>query len=177
MGLVVMRNNMEADGPVDVPVHDDGSGYRYCMYFHNFFDIAFADSEEELLDALIPGYVDLDDTTQAEQRILLGVAAANQVQAAILADVDLSTLSDSEVETLMAPRIAPSVRADWWSSDVPLVVVETAYQPWADVPRPASAISDTADAPNLLWVRPVEPEDFLRSLHEIGYIRLMEATN
>lgn len=175
MGLVVVRNNMEADGPVDVPVHEDGSGYRYCMYFHNYFDVAFADTETELLEALIPNYPHLDETGKAEQRILLAVAAANQVQAAILAETDLTDVTEEELNTLMAPRIAPSVQAEWWTCDVPLVVVETAYQPWTDVPRPASGISDTADAPNLLWLRPAEEEEFLTSLHEVGYIRLMEA--
>lgn len=175
MALIVMPNNVEADGPVTPPAHADGSTFRYCMYFHNGFDVAFADTYGELLQVLLPGYENLDEVGRAEQRILLGVAAANQVQAAVIAEADLSAVSDEDYRTLTAPRIAPAVRADWWSCPVPLVVVETAYEPWSDVPRPASALSDTQDAPNLWWIRPGDEEEFLLSLHDVGYVRLLEA--
>ena len=176
MALVIIPNNSEADGPLEAPSHEDGRPFQYCMYFHDYYDVAFADTYDDLLEALIPGYQQLTEEQAIESRILLGVSAASQIQAQIVAESDLSSVTEDQYKTLMAPRIAPSLRADWWTCPIPLVVVETAYQPYTDVPRPTSGISDTEEAPNLLWVRPAEEEEFLRSLHEIGYIRLMEAT-
>jgi hypothetical protein len=174
MPAIVLQNNLEADGPISPPMHTDGRGYLYCMYFHGDLEVAFADSYEELMDVLIPGYNEMTDEDQAFNRIRLAQAAAAQVQAAIIASVEEGELSEAEYEVLMAPRAAKQPRADWWRSEVPLVAVETSYQPFTDVPRPASALSATADAPNLWWVRPAEDEDLLLSLHEIGYLRLME---
>jgi len=174
MSAVVVQNNLESDGPVAPPLHANGAGYRYCMYFHGDLDVAFADDFEDLMGVLLDGYDEMSDEDQAYSRIRLAQSAAAQVQALILAEIDPEALSDEDYAVLAAPRGGPQPRADWWVCKVPLVVVETSYQPFTDVPRPASGLSSTADAPNLWWVRPAEDEDFLLSLHEIGYVRLME---
>lgn len=174
MSIVIVQNNLEIDGPVAAPVHDDGKGYRYCMYFNSDIDVAFADTYEELLDVMIPGYSEMSEEDQVFHRIKLAQTAAAQTQAMILASLEDNEVTDEEYQVLSAHRGLPQLRADWWTSEVPLVIVETSYQPFTDVPRPASALSATADAPNLWWVRPVEEEDFLISLHEIGFVRLME---
>lgn len=177
MTAIIVKNNLEEDGPVVPPLHDNGVGYRYAMYFRGNVDIAFADSYADLMDVLIPGYDSLSDEDQALSRIQLAQSAAAQIQGMILAAVEDEEISDEEWAVLSAPRTGPQPRADWWTSEVPLVVVETAYQPFTDVPRPASGLSSTADASNLWWVRPAEDEELLFSLHEIGYIRLMENTD
>lgn len=174
MSTIVVQNNLEIDGPVAAPVHDDGRGYRYCMYFNSDIDVAFADAYEELLGVMIPSYGEMSEEDQVFHRIRLAQTAAAQVQAAILASLEEGEVTDEEYQILSAHRGLTQPRADWWTSQVPLVVVETSYQPFTDVPRPASAISATADAPNLWWIRPTEEEDFLISLHEVGFIRLME---
>jgi hypothetical protein len=176
MPAVILQNNMEADGPVSPPTHEDGKGYRYCMYFRNDADVAFSDTYDELMDVIIPGYEEMDDAEQAYQRIRLAQAAAAQIQAMILAEIEEDAVSPEEYAILTAPRGAKQPEANWWTSDVPLVVVETSYQPFTDVPRPASGISAAADAPNLIWLRPAENEELLLSLHEVGYLRLMENT-
>lgn len=173
MSAVVLRNNTEGDGPIEPPTHEDGRPYRYCMYFHGYSDVLFADEQEELIDGLIPGHNSMSEEDAAYHRIRLAQAAAAQVQAEILAEVDPQTVSEEEWKTLTAPRGISQPRADWWTCEVPLVVVETGYEPFTDVPRPASGLSDgIADAPNLWWIRPAEEEDFLYSLHEVGYIRM-----
>lgn len=174
MSIIVMKNNHEGDGPILPPTHENGSSYAYCMYFNGDAEVVFADTQDELLETLIPGYGAMSEDDKDVARILLASAAAAQVQAEILMDVDPDSVTPEEWATLVARRDVSQPRADWWSSVVPLVVVETGYQPYTDVPRPASSLSSTQDAENLWFVRPVEEEDFLVSLHEIGYIRMLE---
>jgi hypothetical protein len=192
MSVVMLRNNLEEDGPLVPPEHEDGRPYRYCMYLNSFVDVVFADEQDELLDVLIPGYGEMTEEDQAFHRIRLAQNAAAQVQADIIASIQLEPQSDgsfvgktedgAEINisaeqwtTLMTPRMLAQPRADWWTCPVPLVVVETAYEPFTTVPRPASGLYDGLASPdNLWWVRPAEDEDFLISLHEIGYVRWME---
>lgn len=177
MATVLLRNNLEGDGPVTPPLHEDGMGYQYCMYLPGNIDVAFADSYDELLNILIPGYSKMDEEEQVYQRIRLAISAATRVQSEVLIDHDSSEVSAEEWEALVSPRSIKQPRADWWSCPIPLVVVETGYEPFTDVPRPASALSDgNAVSPNLWWIRPVEEEDFIISLHEVGYIAVMTNT-
>lgn len=177
MTAVLLKNNLEEDGPVLAPTHEDGSGFAYCLYFNNAIEVAFADTTAELLDVLIPGY---DAATDAERdilRIRLAQSVAAQVQAEVLFDVDPATVSPADWDVLNSPRGISQPRADWWSNPIPLVVVETGYAPYTAIPRPASALADgLADAPNLWWLRPAEEDEFLSSLHEVGYLQLMQNT-
>jgi hypothetical protein len=177
MASVIVRNNPIVDEAVIPPLREDGRGYRYCMYFNSDAQAVFADSHEELLTVLIPGYPQLDELDADVARIKLAQAVAAQIQAELLTTVDPSTVSEKEWAILNAPRSMKQPEAGWWTCEVPLVAVETAYAPYTDVPRPTSGLSDGIDdAPNLWWIRPTEDEDFLFSLHEVGYIRLMENT-
>jgi hypothetical protein len=175
MTAVRMPNNMEGDGPVIPPLHENGQAFAYCMYFNGNVDVAFADTLNDLLDALIPGYTSLNGADQDFQRIRLSQSVAAQVQAEILASLEPNQVTAEEYAVLSAPRGISQPRADWWTCPVPLVVVETGYEPFTAIPRPASGLSDGLSAPDNLWfIRPSEEEDFLISLHEVGYIRLME---
>lgn len=192
MSAVLLRNNLEGDGPLTPPEHGDGRPYRYCLYFNGFRDVAFADEMDDLMEVLIPGYAQMGEEDQAFRRIRLAQSAAAQVQAEVLASMEVAEQADGSVlatfedgastrisaqdwATLMSPRTLSQPRADWWTCPVPLVVVETGYEPFTSVPRPASGLADGIAHPdNLWWVRPAEDEDFLLSLHEIGYVRWME---
>lgn len=66
-----MQNNLEADGAVLPPHKNDGSLYRYCMYFDNNRSIVFSDEPSELLARLIPGYKALDFHSQKDERLAL----------------------------------------------------------------------------------------------------------
>lgn len=177
MAAVLLRNNLEGDGPVTPPLHEDGIGFQYCMYLPGNNDVAFADSYPELLDLLIPKYSEMNEEDQMFHRIKLAQSAATRVQAEVLMAHEQSEVSPEEWEVLVSPRAITQPRADWWKCHIPLVVVETGYEPFTDVPRPASALSDgNAISPNLWWIRPVEEEDFLISLHEVGYIAVMTNT-
>lgn len=177
MSIVVGKNNRAEDGPVTPPEHPDGASWPFCMYFRDGLMVAFADTYEELLYALIPGYQDMDSTEQAFHRVRLAQGAAAQIQGRILAQVERDEVTDAEWEVLIAPRGEEQPRADWWVSAVPLVVVETSYEPFTSVPRPASGIESEDVETNLWWVRPEDEEDFLLSLHEVGFIRLMQSAS
>lgn len=176
MSVFVAKNNRAEDGPVTPPEHPDGKSWPYCMYYRDGLAVAFADSYSELILALIPGYQEMDEGDKAFHRIRLAQGAAAQVQGRILAQVEQTDVSDAEWQVLVAPRGEEQPRADWWTSEVPLVIVETSYEPFTDVPRPASGLESPDASTNIWWVRPEEEEDFLISLHEIGFIRLMQAT-
>ena len=177
MAFEIVRNNPAVDEGMIPPLREDGRGYRYCMYFNGDAEAVFGDSYEELLSVLLPGYVQMDDLDADIARIRLAQVVAAQIQAELLAEVDSSTVSEKEWAILNAPRSLKQPDAGWWTCETPLVVVETAYVPYTDVPAPVSGLSDGIDdAPNLWWIRPTEDEDFLFSLHEVGYIRLMENT-
>ncbi len=174
MSSVLLKNNNEEDGPVIAPVHEDGTGYAYCMYFNGNSEVAFADTPDELINYLAPGYTELSEDDRDVARIRVATSAAAQVQAEVLYDVTPEDVTQEEWAILNAPRSIEQPRADWWTTEVPLVVVETAYAPYTDVPRPASGLADgVADASNLWWIRPMEEEDLLVSLAEVGYLSLL----
>lgn len=167
-----------APGEYVTPSNPDGDPYPYCMVLPDGYDLAYADRMEDLLEVLLPGYLaEPDLSVRAERRILLAASAAAAKQAEILAALDPDSISDEEWKYLAAPRTGPgSPNPTMWASDIPLIVVETSYAPFTDRPRPASA-SDGVQSANLQWVRPAEEEDFLLSLHEIGFVRVMISTD
>jgi len=178
MATQFVQNTLEGEAPPIPPRHEDGSGYHYCMYMNGNEIIVFADTYGELLEALIPGYIEFEENEQIYHRIRLAQQVAATVQAEILFDDGVSedTVTSEEWAILTAPRNLSQPRADWWECEIPLVVVETGYVPYTTIPRPASAIADgkPGATTNLFWVRPAEEEDFLFSLHEVGVIHLME---
>lgn len=174
MSLIVMKNNPAEDGPVIPPEHENNTPYPYCMYFNGLAEVAFADTTIELYDALFTKYSQMTEEEKTASRIRLAAAVAAQTQAEILIDVDPNKLTKEEWDTLTAPRNLPQPFVELWSNPVPLVVYETAYQPYTNVPKPASALNGNSDADNLWMIRNADEDDFLVSLHEVGYIRLME---
>jgi len=163
-------------GSMLTPMNEEGNPFRYCMGMPDGEDILYADGYPDMLEGLLPGYLATEDEVErAVMRIQLGAQVATVMQAEVLANTDPAAISETEWKVLTAPRVGSTcVRADWWTSPIPLIVVETSYVPYTEIPRPASGLSDGVAADNLFWVRPAEEEDFLLSLHEVGFIRLME---
>lgn len=60
---------------------------------------------------------------------------------------------------------------DEWNSDHPLVLLDTSYAPYTEVPRPSSKHGDfEKNLPNLMWLSPADELELLKSLSAIGYI-------
>lgn len=179
MSWIVIPNVLQGQAVPTPPRHADGSTYPFAMYLDESARIVFADTHVDLLDALIEGYAQMDPAERDQERIGLAqhVAAVTQAQAMFDHGITRDDVTDQEWNALTAPRGQAQPRVNCWTSEVPLVVVETSYQPHTTVPRPTSALSDaTSERPsNLAWVRPGEEGDFLASLHELSYIQLLHS--
>lgn len=174
MTLVISRNMQEPGEQGFAPLHEDGTGYAYCLYFNDNSEIAFADTLTELVSALIPGYANLTETDRDVERIRYAQTAAAEVQAEILLHIDESDVTPEQWAALTSPRFLPQPRADWWTTDVPLVVVETGYAPYTETPRPASALQDGIEEDNPIWfINPAEEETLLDTLHSVGYLQFL----
>lgn len=174
---VFQRNVYVGEQQPQQPRHDDGSRYRFRMQYNGDKEIAYCGSADELLDVLIRGYQAQDEPAQLQSRIRLAIGVQVIEQAYINANVpadEWNKLPDDDKGVLNGNRDEqPPV--DEWMCEVPLVLVDTAYAPFSDVPRPISGIADVVNPPNLLWLRPAEPWEFLVSLVQVGYISLEEA--
>lgn len=170
---------VDQHGFVPTPINPDTrESYRYCLVLPSNEEMMFADTMPDLVDGLIPGYQRMNVDEAAEARILYAGHAAAWLQARVIAtltDEEIAALDPADILTLLAPRLGPDApQADWWRLDIPLYVVETSYQPYTDLLRPASDKDGRKDLDTIVWIRPVETEDFLQSMHEAGFIRLME---
>lgn len=188
MTSVVIRNSREGEEAPVSPVHEDGTRYPYAMHFDGRKFIGYADTPTDLLALLIEGYEDLDSQEAQVARIMLAISAQVAVQAQINSEAmgtgSWERLSIAEQGILNGPRFEqphgwgdPEDMGDVWEADVPLVLVETGYAPYADVDKPISGIADVLDPPNIYWLRPVYEWEFLESLARTGFIALSEATD
>ena len=159
----------------EVVLNEHGRPYALGMVMPGGEDFCYADSMHDLLCGLLPGYEkETNDEEKAFQRIVLADRAATIRQAEILVTADVDTVSESEWATLNAPKTGPeTASADWWRSTIPLFLVTTSYEPYTGRSRPASN-QDGVKPNNLYWVDPADEESLMMSLHDIGYVRVME---
>jgi hypothetical protein len=171
---VVTRNPREGAAP-DVPHRLDGGLYRFEMIFDGGHYRAYADTATELCEALIPGYADVDgDVSQAAARIQCAVRAQVLLQAAAVAEGDLSSCSLEERELLLGPRHVPPA-IEVWEAEVPLVLVDTYYHPLGRLPQPRGrARGGGAEGSNLIWLRPGDEAELLTSLADAGVVVVSE---
>jgi hypothetical protein len=176
---VVIRNTREGEQPPTPPTKDDGSLFLYAMHFDGNKFVAFSDSQADLIEALIPGYLPAEDAdepvdpqAQLVERIKFAINCQVVVQAYLVADTPddvWDALTEDQQNVLVGDRVSqPDI--DKWEAEVPLVLVDTAYAPHSDRPRPESA------ADTIIWVSPLTEESFLMSLAELGVIGLSQAS-
>ena len=171
---VLTRNPREGVAP-DVPHRPDGGLYRFEMIFDGGRYRAYADSVTELCEQLIPGYAELeDDVSQAAARIQHAVRAQVLLQAAIVVDADLAGCSGEEQEVLLGPRHVPPT-LEVWEADVPLVLVDTYYEPVGRLPQPEGRPRGGGpEGSNLIWLRPGDEAELLASLADAGVVVVSE---
>ena len=173
--MAVVTRNPSADVPPEVPHRPDGGLFRFEMIFDGGRYRAYADTATELCEQLIPGYAELaDDVSQAAARIQYAVRAQVHLQAAIVAEADLSRCSAEEQELLLGPRHVPPV-LEAWEADVPLVLVDSYYEPFGGLPQPQGhPRGGGAEGSNLIWLRPGDEAELLTSLADAGVLVLSE---
>lgn len=155
-----------------IPTRPDGSYYRYEMVCEGGRTRLYDDSIVGLLTHLIPGYTALNDQQRLTARTRHAVDLQVRIQAQLNTFFAAYPRTDAENAILFAPRHQPP-QTDLWSCAVPLVLVDTFYAPYADLPTPTSELADTDDAPNVWWLRPAAGDmEYLRSLHLASVIDL-----
>jgi hypothetical protein len=171
---VLTRNPREGVAP-EIPQRPEGGLYRFELIFDNGGYRAYADTVTELCEQLIEGYSELDDDVmQAAARIQHAVRAQVLLQAAIVAEADLSSCSPEEQEVLFGSRHVPPV-LEVWEADVALVLVDTYYEPLGRLPRPEGRPRGGGpEGSNLIWIRPADEAELLESLADAGVVVVSE---
>lgn len=168
------------------PTRPDGSRYAFVM-LHGCPDgedrVTAADSAAELLATLIPGYADLPQSSDGDDRALLArydhaVSVATAVQASCAAqaaeagDFDPTTEGEDVLTAVFTERTTPftgipqpnGARSRDWQHAVPLVLIDTDYMPYTRRAAPTGRI---------IWLRPAIEGEYLRSLDEVRYVSLL----
>lgn len=171
---VVIRNvlNDEDLAPATRP---DGARYRFEMIFQQGHSRAYADTAEDLMDVLAPGYAGLSQDEQVTARTRHATDLLAPLQAQVL-HAHPGPVSEEEQEVLLSARHVP-LEVGEWGSAVPLVLVDVHYRPYSDIPAPTSALADVTDPPNIIWLRPADPYDYLVSLARAGVVVLSESND
>ena len=195
MVAIVTTNNIHSrDNRAPAPeVKDDGSNYPWRMFFDNNQRIVDADSLEELLLFLIPNYDVMTEENKKLARVSLASHVRMLARSTVLANLtpetaekikdwewDVLTYGDDEGEGTADPygwgdgsqpigTDNPDVM-DEWSSEVPLILLDTNYYPYTDILPPVSSEGDYEEVKNIIWLRPNTEMLLLTSLSRIGYI-------
>lgn len=136
--------------------------------------ITGADTATELLAQIIPGYADLpdDDTGHDDAlwpRYESAVATAVELQETLIAaaaengDFDAATAGEEVLTALLTAKTIPYT-APAWRQSVPLVLIDTDYQPFTSRPRPDGRV---------IFLRPAQERDYLASLAEAGLVQYL----
>ena len=150
------------------PTRPNGSLHRYELVYAGHTRRAYADTEEALVDVLIPGYTAMSETHRWENRVAYTIRAQVIAQAGLNAVDTFETLTNAERTILQGPRHQPPVVATW-SCPIPLILIASYYAPAGPNARP---VREAGMEPNVIWVNPSDDYTFLTSLHDIGVISL-----
>jgi len=110
--MQIIKNVTLIDQPPEPPRKEDGSQFEFEMLADGGNTRVYADTPEELLGYLIPGYEALDEVEQLTSRLLYASTAAVALQACAVSGVDVE-LTEEERRTLEAPRDVPPQVAVW----------------------------------------------------------------
>ena len=174
---MIIIDNPRADIPVELPLHSDGTKYRYEMIYDGSASRAYADTMPELIGALIPEYASIATAEEADlARVLFAVRAQVELQAHLIAGAGAGVRLDGDERALLLGRRDTPPAVTSWAHEIPLVLVATYYEPVGPLPRPIG-ISDPATGEsdvNLVWLDPVDEVAFIESLAFAGVITVSE---
>lgn len=176
MAHVIVQNTREGDAPVPPSRRDDGTYYAYGLYFDGGRSIAWADDFEDMIEVLSPGYLNKNDHERLIARITVGLRAQQMVQAQVYATADeddLTALTPEQDALINGTRQDRPVIEEW-TSEIPLVLLTTAYQPHTETPAPVSSYGPYLDVPNIWWIDPVDEESLMMGLHSTGWVKVVE---
>lgn len=158
--------------PMPPSTTTEGHEFPLCLFFDGGASIAYADSYEDLLDVLLPGYLTWTSDRRLRERIDYAATQAVWVQAQVWAD-NTEPLTAEQEALLGAPRLGALAPTGSWEAPVPLVVLSTSYSPYTDIAAPVG-YGQTPEGEDTVWViDPMSEEALLTTLHEVGAVRLM----
>jgi len=163
----VIAANPPADHPVpDPPVRPDGGLYAFSLCYDAGKWRAYADTAAELLDVLIPGYLEADPQGRLELRLAYAVRCQVTLQAAVVAsNPDLmQRCTPAQQELLLSSRATPPLAEDW-GAPLPLFLVTSFHTPIGLTPQPT-----TSGVGEVLWIDPSTEHELLGSLHAAGMV-------
>lgn len=148
----------------------------FCWSDRRHGGLVFVTSADDLFSLWWPGYREADYAGRKRMRFEHAIGVRTQLAASAVARADDAgtELSQPEREQLLLPvsrqvELAGVV----WTSTVPLVLVEGAFSPGSGLAAPISGIDgDVREPSNILWLRPRESDDYLRSLGRAGHVEL-----
>lgn len=151
---------------------DQGHEFPLCLFFDGGASIAYADSFDDLVDVLLPGYLTWTVEQQQRARIDYAVSQAIWVQAQVWAE-NTTVLTPDQEALLGAPRVGDSAPTGIWDASVPLVVVASSYAPYTTIAIPVGQGTTQEGEPSVWVLDPTSEETLLTTLHEVGAVRLM----
>jgi hypothetical protein len=168
MAAVIVRNMSQPGKPMESPRKADGTLYRWAICFDSFEALAYSDSLGDLVAVLLgPSYADLSPDDQLAARIRYANSQQVWVQALMNANerFDISSATPEEYAVLMGSRDTQPALPEW-SSQVPLVLLTTGYEPHTSVPQPQAVGKG-----DIIWLDPVSEESLLTTLHTVEAIQ------
>lgn len=170
-----MMQTLEDPSAGTMPARPGADAWPHALaYSHEGeLTVAVADTAGELLSLVIPDYpatdADESDIAAVEAvRIDYGLAVARQVQVSLMAQalergrVVEEDLDEPLLNSLLAAKDTSLALEGDWEHEVPLVVLDMAYAPFTDTPRPQGRV---------VWVDVHSETDLLASLDRIGVVR------
>lgn len=139
--------------------------YRYQMVYEQGSRRVAADDPAELLDHLIPGYLDMPEELHAALRVNHAEESVHRLQQRINVAFGLDE-ADSDEWRLLAVEWARPPAIEAWSGTVPLVLIDVHYAPHTELPRPR------ADGGRIVWLDTEDDESYLRSVALAGEVFL-----
>lgn len=181
MSLTLIPNNRATrDSKVPpITLHEDGSPVKWRMFYSENSRIADSDELPELINVLIPGYLEMDEDGRRLARMMYVHEQQSVLRVYIYANLNAEQEAElSEVErALLTEAGTANISFDdgddvfIWSSPHPLVLIDMFYPPYNPTTvKPLSSEGDYETVSNIIWLRAATELDFLTSLSSAGFI-------
>lgn len=167
---ITEKTRPTATSPPPLPDHPNGGHWH--LFVQRNWNLYWADTWADVLDALVHGGVAAEGSAALEASpewaadvayFLDSVVTTTQAEINQEARYNGESVSEEEWFVLSSPKF-PHPEIERWVSPVPLVLLSQEYEPYSNVPRPEG---------NILWVESLRTSDLegvVTSLEDIGYL-------
>lgn len=165
--MSVIQSNISVETDIElypVPTKESGEYYKFELIDSSAWARVYSDNINELFEYLIPNY-----SGKYVERLNHAISTQVQIQAQLLSFYLDADVTDEEYEVLVGPRHQqPTMQT--WTSQVPLVLIDSFYQPYTTIPAPVGNFIEKDD--NILWIQVGGSElAYLKSLDYLGVIQ------